>query len=205
MNFMDLVERLDDILYDEVLSKFDDQHIEKWLIAFGAGLLDEKKQLRGWQEELLHKWGLSLGERLRGMAVDRGIGSHPPALPRKDRKSLRQLQRMDPFEFEKWTGRYLLAQGYRDVVVTQGTADFGVDVYMRCPNGAPAVAQCKRYKAGHLVGRPIVQQTYGVMHLLKAKYCYVITTSGFSEPALELQRDHRHIVLINGKMLCATG
>ncbi len=45
----------------------------------------------------------------------------------------------------------------RNVIVTPFSNDFGIDVYMTCPNRAQAIAQCKQYKGA--VGRPTVQQT----------------------------------------------
>jgi hypothetical protein len=199
----DFLEQLDNFSYDLVTNN--EERIHKWLIAFGVGLLNnESNQLSAREERLLYEWGARFGERLRNLVATCRVRTTPRPLAIEDRKSLRQLQSMDPYEFEEWVGRYFEAQGYRDVLVTQGAADFGVDVFMCHPRGGDIVVQCKRFKAGHLVGRPIVQQTYGVMHLLGAKHCYVVTSSGFSEPALDLERDHKDIVLIDGERLCAT-
>ena len=74
---------------------------------------------------------------------------------------------------------------------------------MTCPNRRRAVVQVKRYKG--TVGRPVVQQTYGAMHLVGAERCYVVTYGRFARPARELEEEHKDIVLLDGRQLVAAG
>lgn len=108
------------------------------------------------------------------------------------------MRALDPEEFEYWTAGIFETFGFKDVVVPSFSGDFGVDVYMTTPNGKHAIAQCKRYNGQ--VGRPIVQQTYGVMKLLEAELCYVVTSGRFTQYAAELGK-RRDIVLLDGEFL----
>jgi restriction system protein len=93
-------------------------------------------------------------------------------------------------------------RGFRNVRIVPPGPDFGLDIYMTCPNGKKAIVQCKKYAAKHLVDRPVIQQTFGVMHLLSAKKCYVVTTSSFTRDALELGQ-RKDIVLLDGAVLAS--
>ena len=119
-------------------------------------------------------------------------------------KSLRKLTNIDHKDFEYWTAGFFQDLGCKSVIVVPPGPDFGVDISMTTPNRRRAIVQCKRYKQNHLISRPIVQQTYGVMHAMKAHYCYVVTTSNFTRDAITFSEEvdkGKKVILINGKDL----
>ena len=61
------------------------------------------------------------------------------------RYTLAQLDEMNGHEFEYAVADLLFHNGWRDVEVTQGSGDYGVDVLARRKNMRYGI-QCKRYK-----------------------------------------------------------
>jgi HJR/Mrr/RecB family endonuclease len=171
-----------------------------WLEALGAGLLGQKVSGKELDQVLLNRFGQLILERYMSFQSSREERARQNArIAAVGRlRKLDRLRQLDPEEFEFWTASYFRRHGFRDVAVTSYSADFGIDVFVTLRNGRRAVIQCKRYLEN--VGRPTVQQTYGAMHLVGAKICYVVTTAGFSGPARELGR-HRNIVLLDGDFL----
>jgi HJR/Mrr/RecB family endonuclease len=129
--------------------------------------------------------------------------AHQISRVRKTR-SLLKLMDMDPKDFELWTAGYFLNQGYKDVVVVPPGPDLGVDIYMTSPQHQKAIVQCKRYKTDHIVGRPLVDQFFTVLHRFKVCYGFVVTTSDFSSDAHLVLSEYGKkyaITLLNGKGL----
>lgn len=184
-----------------ILSRLEPEKLQAGLQAFGAGMIGSRKPRNlGPEEELLHRLGQAILKQIETRKKNK-------ALQAKQKQEIarlaamqtrRQLNKLTPEEFEYWTGGYFERFGFKNVSVTTLSADFGVDVYMTCPNGKQAVVQCKQYKG--VVGRPVVQQTYGIMKLLDAKLCYVVTTGKFTSAAVELGQ-RRDIVLLDGDFL----
>ncbi len=112
-------------------------------------------------------------------------------------ESLADLQAMPPDQFEAFVAQTLRAQGFK-VWDTRFSADHGIDLQLITPDGAPAVAQVKRYK--HHVGEPVVRDLYGAMINAGAECAYLISTGGFSEPAREWATG-KPITLIDARQL----
>lgn len=122
------------------------------------------------------------------------------------RGTLQELQRMDPLAFERYVGQLFEFEGYR-VEYTPRSGDGGVDLLLhrrrggwRSRTGGTALAQCKRYGAGHSVGAPELQQFSGAMRRALAYEGYFITTSFFTPAAQEWARQEG-IHLIDGLAL----
>jgi len=197
----DLADRIDEAIQEAL---FDEERLINAVKAFGAGLLGREAHLSAVEQRILFVLGQWLMRQIKRAMADRAalaeqrrrmkvVGQH---------RTLQQLLKMDPADFEYWTANYFKNRGFRNVLVTPFSADFGIDIYMTCPDRKKAVVQCKRYKG--VVGRPIVQQTYGAMHLVNAKRCYVVTTGRFAETARKLEAEHSDIILLDGEQLTAS-
>lgn len=190
---------------DELFQRVDSGKLKKSLQVFGAGFLQKRvnrSHSRAVDELLLHQAGQILFARLQEARENQSqLAQQKEQIERfADKSTLKELRKLSAEEFEYWTGGYFERFGFRDVVVSTLSADFGVDVYVNCPDGKQAVVQCKHYKGK--VGRPVVQQLYGVMKLLRAEICYVATTGGFTKDATELgKRDD--IILLDGRFLAS--
>lgn len=108
---------------------------------------------------------------------------------------------LSPVAFEEHVGKLFLALGYK-VRVTPRSNDKGVDLYLD-KGGRRSIVQCKRYRAA-VVGRPEIQQTFGVLRDEKASEAFVVTTSGFSRQAKEFV-EGKPIRLIDLPMLVRMG
>lgn len=98
---------------------------------------------------------------------------------------LSKLQRMDPIEFERFTGQLFRKMGFR-VEDTQASADEGIDLILR-RRGRMAVVQCKRYQGS--VGQPVVRDLYGVMQHTNAAEAYLVTTGSVTRAARRWAED----------------
>ncbi|KUL23287.1 restriction endonuclease [Streptomyces regalis] len=116
---------------------------------------------------------------------------------------LEQLRECDPIVFEHIVAQLLIAIGYEEVRVTKRSNDGGVDVHAilsaRGVTRVPTALQVKRWRKP--VGRPEVQQLRG--SLKSTQQGVIVTTSGFSRPALEdaARQDGSPVHLIDGQML----
>lgn len=196
--FWDLLEvaeeRLDSYLWEE-------DGLDKFLQALGASLLGLKTKLPVPGQQAVGQVGRRMRRELKEDKPDQAaLAEQRRRIARVSRyKSLSSLHKMDPGDFEHWVAGYFKRKRFRNVRVTQLSADFGIDIYMTCRNGAEAVVQVKRYKGS--VGRPVIQQTYGAMHLVGASRCYVVTCGSFAKTARELESAHKDILLIDGQEL----
>jgi hypothetical protein len=78
-----------------------------------------------------------------------------------------------------------------------GSGDGGIDVEAR--RGAEyVVIQCKRYKTGNKVGSPQVRNFIGSLHVARANRGYLVTTSSFTEPAIQDAQKERAVDLVDG-------
>jgi len=135
----------------------------------------------------------------------RGRHPHRQALARyyDQRGALDDLRTMDPMAFERYVGRLFELEGYR-VQYTPRSGDDGVDILLRRERRGwhgrddnLALAQCKRYGAGHSVGSPELQQFSGALCHHLAHEGYVVTTSFFT-PAAKAWAEQEGIHLIDG-------
>jgi restriction system protein len=114
-----------------------------------------------------------------------------------------------PKFFEILVVDLMLAMGYggwsKDSgKATQYSADGGIDgIINEDPLGLETIyLQAKRYKEGNTVGRPDIQAFSGALDMQRARKGVFITTSKFSNDALDyVQRIEKKIVLIDGQQL----
>lgn len=93
---------------------------------------------------------------------------------------------MDPYVFEEAVAALCRRDGCRDVEVVGGAGDLGADVTATTPDGRRLVVQCKRYTDGNKVGSQDLQRFGGTCYAVhQAGAAVVVTTSTFTEPALE--------------------
>jgi len=79
--------------------------------------------------------------------------------------------------------------------VTKKSNDAGVDGFARHSSGL-IIVQCKRNAINNTVGRPIIQQFKGVIEENEAWRGYVVTTSSFTNEAIESAAKNDKIMLI---------
>lgn len=97
--------------------------------------------------------------------------------------SLKELDAMEGHEFEYAVADLLRHNGYRDVSVTQGSGDYGIDILARRKNVKYAI-QCKRYKG--TVGVKAVQEAGLGTDFYHCDAAAVITNSEFTKQAINL-------------------
>lgn len=108
---------------------------------------------------------------------------------RLKRLTLERLKSMDPKEFEYVVADMLRTMGYRDVRVIGGSGDLAVDITAKHGKDK-VVIQCKRY-TGKKVTSPELQMFIGMMLTeYKATKGIYVTTSSFTQDAVELARRH---------------
>lgn len=96
-----------------------------------------------------------------------------------------QIDGMDGHSFEHFIADLLRARGFRNVVVTVGSGDFGVDITCEKDEARYAV-QCKRY-AQPVSRRAISDAVAGKSHY-RCTSAMVITNSYFTPKAVEFSR-----------------
>ncbi|MEV6740290.1 restriction endonuclease [Streptomyces sp. NPDC051104] len=96
------------------------------------------------------------------------------------------LETLDPDEFEQVTAALCERDGCTEVEVVGGAGDLGADVMATAPDGRRVVIQCKRYGDTNRVGSQDLQRFGGTCFTVHgADVAIVVTTSGFTAPALE--------------------
>jgi len=119
---------------------------------------------------------------------------------------LYRVRKATPAFFEKLIVELLLAMGYGGSSEEAGRAlgqsgDDGVDgVIDQDPLGVDQIfVQAKRYAEGNNVGAGAIRDFYGALSLKKASKGIFVTTSAFSQPAVDTARGlGSRIVLIDG-------
>ncbi len=122
---------------------------------------------------------------------------------------LDRVRKATPAFFEKLIVDLLLAMGYGGTSEEAGRAlgqsgDDGVDgVIDQDPLGVDQIfVQAKRYAEGNNIGAGAIRDFYGALSLKKAHKGIFVTTSAFSQPAVETARGlGSRIVLIDGLQL----
>ncbi len=113
-----------------------------------------------------------------------------------DEAALRQyLFDMDPFHFERHVMSFFDAAGLT-AWATRKSNDFGVDGFAAHPDGM-IITQCKRNSIDNKVGRPTVQQFKGVIEEQNALRGYIVTTSSFTEEAMESAELSEKVILVD--------
>lgn len=119
---------------------------------------------------------------------------------------LDRVRKATPAFFEKLIVELLLAMGYGGSSEEAGRAlgqsgDDGVDgVIDQDPLGVDQIfVQAKRYAEGNNIGAGAIRDFYGALSLKKASKGIFVTTSAFSQPAIDTARGlGSRIVLIDG-------
>lgn len=122
---------------------------------------------------------------------------------------LDRVRKATPVFFEKLIVELLLAMGYGGTSEEAGRAlgqsgDDGVDgVIDQDPLGVDQIfVQAKRYAEGNNIGAGAIRDFYGALSLKKAHKGIFVTTSAFSQPAVDTARGlGSRIVLIDGLQL----
>ena len=122
---------------------------------------------------------------------------------------LDRVRQSSPAFFERLIVQLLLSMGYGGTSEGAGRAigksgDDGVDgVIDQDPLGVDQIyIQAKRYQAANSIGPGAVRDFFGALSLKRATKGIFVTTSSFSQPAIETARGlGSRIVLIDGKHL----
>ncbi|MDB8545800.1 restriction endonuclease [Turicibacter sanguinis] len=116
---------------------------------------------------------------------------------KKDIKSLDQLIKMNPYQFESYIGDYFRDQGYT-VHQTAKSNDGGKDLILH-KGGKTYYVECKKYARSNSIGRPLIQKLVGAAHPTGAKAIFV-TTSKFTNGAVA-EAKRSNVQLIDGNRL----
>jgi restriction system protein len=115
--------------------------------------------------------------------------------------TLNGLLSLSPSQFEVAICDLLRFWGYPAVEHTGRGGDLAADIVCRDSAGALTVVQCKRYSPSNLVNSPEIQTFIGMIYAHhRAQHGIFVTTSGFTQPALALAREH-NIRMIDGNEL----
>ncbi|MFK8794012.1 restriction endonuclease [Planococcus plakortidis] len=144
----------------------------------------------GFQLGLDMLWSIATVEpQLAGFLIVFVLGAFSLALITnilRDRKLKRsgmlQVDQMKGKEFEDYLRVLFLERGYH-VQMTPATGDYGADLILS-KGGQRIVVQAKRYKKN--VGLKAVQEVSTAKLHYKADECWVVTNSGYTEPAKKL-------------------
>lgn len=112
--------------------------------------------------------------------------------------SIRELRKMDPFQFEHYIANLFRKYGYK-TKVTLASGDLGIDAEA-WKNGKYSVIQCKRYAESQTIGSPEIQQFIGSMKIYNASQGFFVATTRFSIPAVNLAKQH-NVELIDDERL----
>ena len=105
---------------------------------------------------------------------------------------------MDGFDFEKYTGKLLKANGFTKVEVTQCSSDFGVDVIAYKDEIKYAI-QCKKYSSP--VGIKAVQEVIGSKAMNDCHVAVVLTNNTFTKSAKELAEKNNVLLWDRDKLV----
>ena len=147
-----------------------------------------------------------LGDETPDEALRRAHGAITGALAAD---LLDRVRKAKPDFFEKLIVELLLAMGYGGTSEEAGRAlgqsgDEGVDgVIDQDPLGVDQIfVQAKRYAEGNNIGAGAIRDFFGALSLKKAQKGIFVTTSAFSQPAIDTARGlGSRIVLIDGQQL----
>lgn len=98
------------------------------------------------------------------------------------RNRFKDLDQMEGHDFEYFCASLLEKRGYKDVEVTSGSRDYGVDILAR-KDGISFAIQCKCYSAP--VGVKAVQEAYAGRDYYDCMIGVVLTNQYFTAPAVE--------------------
>lgn len=98
-----------------------------------------------------------------------------------------KLMNMTSRDFERFVADLFISQGY-EAELTPPTGDGGKDVILK-KNGAVSIVECKRYSQHNKVSVTAIQKFHSAVIDCKAKEGFFVTTSFFTQPAMNYCRD----------------
>jgi len=142
---------------------------------------------------------IETSESSRGKRVAVLSAEHWGRLLARLKEHPRDLFELRSREFEELIAELLAREGY-SVHLTPWTRDGGRDVL--ATHGSLGLehlylVECKRWSPARLVGVEIVRALYGVVEFERATAGMLVTTSGFTNGALELARRSKHRLALN--------
>lgn len=87
------------------------------------------------------------------------------------------------YEYERYVAYFLERKGYKNVLITQPTGDYGADILCTDRDGKKIAVQCKYYVKP--VGYKAVEEALGGMHYYGCDMAYVIKNNTYTKQALE--------------------
>lgn len=111
--------------------------------------------------------------------------------------SFRDYDTMSGHEFEQYCADVLRRNGFKNVYVTKGSGDFGIDILATKKDKKYAI-QCKNYSSK--VGNHAIQEAYSGKDYYYADIAVVITNNFFTQAAIELA-DNLDVELWNRDIL----
>lgn len=107
----------------------------------------------------------------------------------------------DPYEFEHLIATLWQHCGYQ-TAVTKRQRDYGIDVIARTGYSKDELIQVKRFQSENPVGIAEVQRAGGLLIEFEVAKASLVTSSYFTDPALETAQNIRDVELIDGEQLC---
>ncbi len=101
---------------------------------------------------------------------------------RRRRRYGRDFDMMDGHDFEYYCADLLQKRGFKEVEVTKGSGDYGIDILAE-RDGVTYAIQCKCY--GDSVGVKAVQEAYAGRDYYDCMVGAVLTNQYFTAPAVE--------------------
>lgn len=101
-------------------------------------------------------------------------------------KPIDNFDDLNGWEFESFCAKVLGENGYKNVQVTRGSGDQGVDILAE-RDGIKYAVQCKNYSQP--VGNKAVQEIYSGMNFYKCHVGIVMTNNYFTQSAKELAKE----------------
>lgn len=106
-------------------------------------------------------------------------------LRRAKRKMPEDFDLLEGHDFEYYCAELLKKRGFKDVEVTRGSGDYGIDILAE-KDGVTYAIQCKCYSAP--VGIKAVQEAYAGRDYYDRMVGAVLTNQYFTQPAVETAR-----------------
>ncbi len=113
-------------------------------------------------------------------------------------KSISDIKDMTWQNFEFLVGEYYKRKGYSVFEMGGNSPDGGIDLLAK-KNGEKLIVQCKHWKA-FKIDVKVIRELYGVMVDATASGAVLITSGGFTQPAVDFAQD-KPIELIDGPKL----
>ena len=104
---------------------------------------------------------------------------------------LNYLDSLDGIQFEQKCAQLLILNGFSNVIVTQATNDYGIDIIAEKDNKKYAI-QCKNYNSS--VGNSSVQEAFTGKEFYKCDQAVVLTNNYFTDNAAILA-NKTHVLL----------